>query len=86
MLIICIFVDKHRGFGFVEFEFDEDCAAALENMEGAELFGKVLRCSISKPLVNREKGKAVWSAEDWIQNQMKESEEGGEGLPEDEDD
>ena len=27
-------INKSRGFGFVEFESDEDCAAALENMEG----------------------------------------------------
>ena len=31
----------NRGFGFVDFEEEEDAAAALDNMDGAELFGKV---------------------------------------------
>lgn len=30
---------KHKGFAFVEFELQEDAAAAIENMNGAELFG-----------------------------------------------
>lgn len=59
--------NKARGFGFVEFDLDEDCADALENMEGAELFGQTLHCSIAKPMKGAgEKGKAVWSAESWI--------------------
>ena len=64
------FKDKTRGFGFVEFEQEEDCAEALENMHGAELFGKVLRCSIAKPMANVNKGQAVWTSEDWILNHM----------------
>ena len=63
--------DKGRGFGFVEFESEEDCADAIENMEGAELFGKVLRCNIAKPMSKAPSGKAVWSADEWIQNSLK---------------
>ena len=63
-------LDKSRGFGFVEFESDEDCSAALENMHGSELFGKVLRCAIAKPVANKTPGSAVWTAEDWISKQM----------------
>lgn len=63
-------VDKNKGFGFVEYEEEEDCAAALENMHGSELFGKVLRCAIAKPMMNRSIGTAVWTAEDWIQNNL----------------
>ena len=33
---------KNRGFGFVEFELQEDAAAAIENMNGSELFGVCL--------------------------------------------
>ena len=31
---MCVFVlaEKHRGFAFVEFEFAEDAAAAMDNM------------------------------------------------------
>eukprot|EP01041_Mallomonas_annulata_P002451 gene2451-4759_t len=68
--------NKNRGFGFVDFEEEEDAAAALENMDGAELFGKVLRCNIAKPMTKLQAGKAVWSAEEWIQNSLKE--DGGE--------
>ena len=35
--------DRHRGFAFVEMETSEDAAAAMENMMGAELFGKTLK-------------------------------------------
>ena len=64
-------LDKGRGFGFVEFETEEDCADAIENMEGSELFGKVLRCNIAKPMSKAPSGKAVWSADEWIQNSLK---------------
>ena len=67
--------DKNKGFGFVEFELEEDATDALENMDGSELYGKVLRCTIAKELPKVERGKAVWSAEEWIQNSLKESEE-----------
>ena len=59
--------NKARGFGFVEFDLDQDCADALENMEGAELFGKTLHCNIARPVKGQGEGnKAVWSAESWI--------------------
>mmetsp|Transcript_8571 Transcript_8571/g.8697 ORF Transcript_8571/g.8697 Transcript_8571/m.8697 type:complete len:129 (-) Transcript_8571:193-579(-) len=63
--------NKTRGFGFVDFEEEEDAAAALENMDGAELLGKVIRCNIAKPMTKLQPGKAVWSAEEWIQNSLK---------------
>jgi peptidyl-prolyl isomerase E (cyclophilin E) len=50
----------------VEFESEEDCADAIENMEGAELFGKVLRCNIAKPMSKAPSGKAIWSADEWF--------------------
>ena len=34
---------KHKGFAFVEMESPEDAAAAIENMHGAELFGRTLK-------------------------------------------
>lgn len=39
-------------------------------MHGSELFGKVLRCAIAKPMMNRSIGTAIWTAEDWIQNNL----------------
>jgi peptidyl-prolyl isomerase E (cyclophilin E) len=69
--------DKLRGFGFVEFDLEEDAAAAIDNMDGAELFGKVLRCSVAKPMPKVAAGKALWSAEEWIRNSLKDGDGGG---------
>lgn len=77
--------DKLRGFGFVEFDLEEDAAAAIDNMDGAELFGKVLRCSVAKPMPKVAAGKALWSAEEWIRNSLKDG-DGGGGLRDVDDD
>lgn len=37
---------KHRGYGFVEFEEAEDAAAAIENMNDSELYGKTIKVNI----------------------------------------
>ena len=37
----CPFPDQNRGFGFVQFFTEEDAAAAMDNMDGAELEGRV---------------------------------------------
>ena len=59
-----------RGFAFVEFEDEEDCLAAMENMSGAELFGKTLSINLAKPKVAQmDKGKAIWSMEDVLREQ-----------------
>eukprot|EP00936_MAST-01D_sp_MAST-1D-sp1_P002279 g2279.t1 len=58
---------KHRGFGFVIFEEIGDAAAAIDNMNDAELFGRVLRVNLSKPIKGKlGASKSVWAqAEDW---------------------
>ena len=44
-------------------------------MDGAEIYGKVIRCTLAKPnTIKAEPGKAIWSSEDWIKNSL------GEGL------
>ncbi|DBA03261.1 TPA: hypothetical protein N0F65_011620 [Lagenidium giganteum] len=51
-----------RGYGFVEFEEEEDAQAALDNMDDAELFGKTLRVTIAKPERARlGSNKPVWA-------------------------
>lgn len=58
---------KHRGFGFVEFELAEDAAAAIDNMNESELFGRTVRVNIAKPMKIKEGySRAVWSEDNWL--------------------
>jgi peptidyl-prolyl isomerase E (cyclophilin E) len=63
-----------RGFGFVEYDLEEDAAAAIDNMDGSELYGRVIRCNIARTLPKLAHGKAIWSAEEWIQSALNEGE------------
>lgn len=38
----------HKGYGFVSYEAVEDAAAAVENMNHSEMFGRVLRVSFAR--------------------------------------
>lgn len=55
---------------------------ALENMDGAELYGKTIRVSIAKPnsasaaVSGVDKGKAIWSTDEWIASSLTEYEDG----------
>lgn len=63
--------NKTRGFAFIEFEESEDCAEALDNMDGSELLGKVIRCNLARPPPNaKNTGKAVWTAEDFLKEEL----------------
>eukprot|EP00455_Lapot_gusevi_P041635 TRINITY_DN4852_c0_g4_i1.p2 TRINITY_DN4852_c0_g4~~TRINITY_DN4852_c0_g4_i1.p2 ORF type:complete len:135 (-),score=54.36 TRINITY_DN4852_c0_g4_i1:92-457(-) len=55
---------KHRGFGFVTFESDDDAREAMENLNDAELYGRVLKINIAKPLKLGEKSRAIWADRD----------------------
>ena len=70
--------NKNRGFAFVEFVLPEDAGDALENMDGSELYGKVLHVSIAKALPKAEKGQAMWASEEWINAELKEEQEDDE--------
>lgn len=48
--------EPHRGFAYVEFEDPEDTKAAIDNMDGSELFGKVLKVNAAKPPKNVNEG------------------------------
>jgi len=59
--------EKHRGFAFVEFEFAEDAAAAVDNMNDSELFGRTIRVNLAKPMKIKEgHSKPVWSDDIWL--------------------
>ncbi|XP_059166979.1 uncharacterized protein LOC131949207 [Physella acuta] len=60
--------EKHRGFGFVEFETAEDAAHAIDNMNESELFGRTIRVNLAKPMKIKEgASKAVWADDTWLQ-------------------
>ncbi|XP_043259719.1 peptidyl-prolyl cis-trans isomerase E-like isoform X1 [Colletes latitarsis] len=71
--------EKHRGFAFIEFESAEDAAAAIDNMNDSELFGRTIRVNIAKPQKIKEgSSKPVWADDAWLQ------EHAGETLKSDE--
>jgi len=83
---------KHRGFGFVEFETAEDAAAAVDNMDGAEIYGRTIRVNYAKPQKHQEgyNPKPVWAQEDYLKSQVTEEkiedvDDGAEKRPADAD-
>jgi peptidyl-prolyl isomerase E (cyclophilin E) len=81
----------HKGFAFIEFELEEDAQAAIDNMEGAELFGRTIRVNVARAGGGSggRGGKAVWAdAAAWYKNLKAQgrsgSGEGGEGEEEEE--
>lgn len=58
---------KHRGFAFLEYELNEDAAAAIDNMNESELYGKTIRVNIAKPQKNKAGSRAVWDKDEWLQ-------------------
>ncbi|CAH1961934.1 unnamed protein product [Acanthoscelides obtectus] len=60
--------EKHRGFAFLEFENAEDAAAAIDNMNDSELFGRTIRVNLAKPQKIKEGStRPVWSEDTWLQ-------------------
>ena len=70
---------KPRGFAFVEFEEEGDAAAAIDNMEGAELFGRTIRVNVARGGGGGGGvGRAAWSeAQDWFKK-LGEADDAGE--------
>lgn len=67
--------NKNKGFAFVDYEEEEDAAAAVENMHGSELQGKVLKVNMARATVKLQPGKAVWSSEEWLNKSIKQGDE-----------
>ncbi|CAM9694887.1 unnamed protein product [Discosporangium mesarthrocarpum] len=68
--------NTHRGFGFIEYEVEEDALAAVDNMDGSELYGKVLRVNTARPMKHKlGASTAVWSADDWFKNTLQEGDD-----------
>jgi peptidyl-prolyl isomerase E (cyclophilin E) len=76
IIIFYLFLERHKGFGFVEFEDYEDCLHAIENMNDAELCGRVLRVSFARPQRFKEgTQKPIWMEEDYHRMKEEESKE-----------
>ncbi|NWZ28516.1 PPIE isomerase, partial [Asarcornis scutulata] len=79
--------EKHRGFAFVEFELAEDAAAAIDNMNESELFGRTIRVNLAKPMRIKEgSSRPVWSDDEWLKKFSgktleENTEEGGTEAP-----
>ncbi|KAI0982647.1 hypothetical protein GJ496_011096 [Pomphorhynchus laevis] len=62
---------KHRGFGFAEFELTEDATAAVDNLNGSEIFGRTLRVNLAKSTLQRKPNelatRPVWADDEWLQ-------------------
>ena len=73
--------DANRGFAFVTFELENDAAEALYNMDGSELFGRVLRVNVARAMSHKlGSSKAVWSADSWFQESLAEEGVGKESA------
>mmetsp|Transcript_54367 Transcript_54367/g.62291 ORF Transcript_54367/g.62291 Transcript_54367/m.62291 type:complete len:140 (-) Transcript_54367:524-943(-) len=59
---------KHKGFGFVEFEQKDDAKQAIDNMNEAELCGRVLKVKLAKPnKLTENAARPIWSEDSWHQ-------------------
>ena len=62
--------NTNKGFGFVEFVDENDADAAIDNMDGAELCGKILRVNATKG-IKKSGGpggkQALWDMEEHLQ-------------------
>lgn len=58
-------IPKDKNYAFVEFEEEEDCRAAMDNMNGSEMNGKTLAVNLAykRPSAGAH-GKAVWEGND----------------------
>ncbi|KAI3689265.1 hypothetical protein L2E82_47218 [Cichorium intybus] len=55
-------MQKHRSFGFVTFLEREDAAAAMDNMDDAELYGRALTVNYTLP-EKIKGGEQGWAAQ-----------------------
>uniref|UniRef100_A0A5S6QFG7 RRM domain-containing protein n=1 Tax=Trichuris muris TaxID=70415 RepID=A0A5S6QFG7_TRIMR len=59
--------NKHRGFGFIEYEMDADAASAVDNMNKGELFGRTIHVNFARPpRPNERMLKPVWADDEWL--------------------
>jgi len=69
-------IERHKGFGFIEYEDFEDCLHAIENMNDGELCGRVLRVNFARPQRFKEGYyKPIWMEEEYNKKDLKEEQD-----------
>ncbi|KKY22166.1 putative peptidyl prolyl cis-trans isomerase cyclophilin [Phaeomoniella chlamydospora] len=62
--------DRHRGFGYVEFEEASDAKEAIDNMDQSELYGRIIKVAAAKPTKEKDEGlgskTAIWEQEGYL--------------------
>jgi peptidyl-prolyl isomerase E (cyclophilin E) len=59
---------KHKGFAFVEYGDAEDAHECIYNLDGSELYGRVLSVNLAREnKSNNNSNKAVWSTDEFFQ-------------------
>ncbi|KAG0174471.1 Peptidyl-prolyl cis-trans isomerase cyp10 [Apophysomyces sp. BC1015] len=75
--------NPHRGFGFVEYETENDALDAIDNMHHAELNGRVIKVNIAKPQkITAASNKAVWADDAWLAKYANPEKKEGSPTPE----
>lgn len=67
---------RHKGYGFIEFEDEEDPPHAIDNMHEAELFGKIIKVQKARKMAG-PRNKAIWDDKEY---QKKYGHKGGEDI------
>ncbi|KAJ1950602.1 hypothetical protein FBU59_000600 [Linderina macrospora] len=71
--------NRHRGYGFIEFEESDDAAAAIDNMEGSDLQGRTIMVRYARGNASSlgemlTKGtRAIFNESAWIDKNMPET-------------
>eukprot|EP01069_Polyplicarium_translucidae_P000142 Polyplicarium_translucidae@DN1077_c0_g1_i1.p4 len=65
---------RHRGFGFVEYEEENDATAAIENMHDSEIYGRVITVNLARspPRQPGEAPQPVWASDDFLKRRLEE--------------
>lgn len=63
LIYYILVIGTHRGFGFVEFDDEEDARDCIDNLHEAELHGRILTVTLARQL-HRDEIKSVLETEE----------------------
>jgi peptidyl-prolyl isomerase E (cyclophilin E) len=62
------YLEKFRGFAFVEFDERDDASAAIDNYDKSDFLNRTVRVRRARPIDSKPNyHKAVWANDDWMQ-------------------